>query len=80
MPETIASAEISESFTDDATKDRADHGARQGTLRHTGRPEIDVVGRFVNGTEMLERVVGKDSAEIVPSAGRFQSAIPFQRR
>lgn len=47
VPKTIAGSEVAKLFADNAGKSGAHHGSGQGLFGHTGRPQIDIVGRFV---------------------------------
>ncbi len=77
VPESIAGPQISKGFADDASENGSDHAASQGPLRHSGRPQVDVVGRVVNRSEMFQRVVGEGVSQVPPAVGFLQSAASF---
>ena len=75
MPEAIAKSQILERFTDDATEYGTDHGTGRGSLGDAGSPQIDVIGRLVDGGKVLVRVVDESSVQVVPAASGFESAV-----
>jgi hypothetical protein len=77
VPESIAGPQISKGFADDASENGSDHAASQGPLRHSGRPQVDIIGRVVNGSEMFQRVVGEGVGQVPPAVGLLQPAASF---
>ncbi len=67
VPEAIAVAEGAELLADDAGKCRAHHGAGQGLLGDSSRPQIDIIGRFVDGSIGRDSVVAKNTNEVAPT-------------
>ena len=53
VPKSIAGSQIFKRFSDDASENRSHHTARQWPFRHSGCPQIDVIGWVVNRCEMF---------------------------
>lgn len=77
MPESISRSDILESVADDAAEHWADHAARQRPFRHASSPQIDIVGRIVDGPEVGNRVVGEGVVQVAPIVRSLQSTEPI---
>ena len=74
VPEPISATEQVELFAQNAGEGGTDHGARQGLLGDAGRPQVDIVGRFVILDVSVDRFVTHYTKELFESVNAFEAA------
>ena len=74
-PVAVADAQVMERASDDAAEDGPDHASGQWSFGDAGRPQVQVVGRRVHAGKVFERLVAKDTLQVVPGASSLQTAV-----
>ena len=73
VPKAIAGPEVAKLFANNAGKSGAHHGSGQGFLSHTGRPQIDIVGRFVVLFVAFDGQVAHDAVQVVEGSNLLEA-------
>ena len=74
VPKTIAGSEVAKLFANNAGKSGAHHGSGQGLFGHAGRPQIDIVRRFVVLFVAFDGQVAHDAVQVVEGSNTLEAA------
>ena len=66
IPESISKPKVMELTGHEAAKGWADHGSRQGLLRDTSRPEVNVFNRGIVISVAIDGLVVEGSVKFIP--------------